>query len=132
MVIAMKVQLLSYTKDAERLCAAAGKGGRMKNRVAPFAIAVLLLSLAPCFRAFAADDFKPKHIRQRPPTEMTVTGKVVKNVWNDKEGGMRVNYTMMTQTGEKIYLSTGNRMEDGQPTQSQLDKFTGNEILFCA
>lgn len=104
----------------------------MKSGIAALAIAAMLLAPAPFFPASAAessDHATPKHVRQRPPTEMTFTGKVVKDVWKDKEGITHVSFSVMTPVSDRARLLTGNRAEDGQPTNAQLDKFVGKNII---
>ena len=101
----------------------------MNGVVAAVALAVLL-GLAALFPAQAGDVTdhpKPKHTRQRI-TEMTVAGKVVRNTWKDLNGMMRVSYSVVTAGGDRVNLTTGYRAEDGQPTLSQLDKFTDKEV----
>ena len=101
----------------------------MHGGVATVALAVLL-GLAPSFSAQAGEateHAKSKHARQRI-TEMTVAGKVIRNTWKDMNGMMRVSYSVVTAGGDRVNLATGYRAEDGQPTLSQLDKFTDKEV----
>ena len=92
-------------------------------------VAATLLGLMPCLSAPAADGESPRRPpRQRPPTDVTVTGKCVKNVWKDKEGVTRVAFSIATPAGDSIAFSTGTRAEDGQPTNGQLDKFADKII----
>ncbi len=101
----------------------------MNGGVATVAL-VVLLGLAPLFSAQAGETTehpKSKHARQRI-TEMTVSGKVVRNTWKDMNGMMRVSYSVVTAGGDRVNLTTGYRVEDGQPTLSQLDKFTDKEV----
>ena len=89
-----------------------------------------LLGLAPLLPANAqepGDRPRSRHVRPRV-TEMTVTGKVAKTSWKDKEGNTRVGFSVTTQGGDKITLATGIRAEDGQPTTSQLEKFADKVI----
>ncbi len=91
---------------------------------------ILLLGGMFCFPVCAAESGDPsrsKHGRLRL-TEITVTGKMVRIMGTDKDGNLRASFVVITPVGEKTWIFTGNRAEDGQPTSSQLEKFRDKVI----
>lgn len=100
----------------------------MKDQATAIVLATLL-GWTTGFSVYAADsvDQRFRHTRLRL-TEMTVTGKVAKNIWTDKDGSTRANFIVITPAGDKTRLVTGTRAEDGQPTPSQLEKFMDKVI----
>ena len=100
----------------------------MSKRLALLMLAATL-GWVSCFPAQAGEGTPAaRHFRPRPPIEVTITGMVVKNIWKDPEGKMRVAFSIESPGGDKIVFATGHRMEDGQPTLAQLDKFTDKTI----